>query len=190
MEIPTLTSTAPSVNVQARTDIMALIKRGNMKPMPQYLSEMEPSDNRLLIGDPKLFDSCFALEIVMIEEHIQFIRDLHSRINLDKMARNNDLYLVARANTDPDENSWVAGLGNKKYRDEYFTMNSIRHRFGTNPDGEHIAWMPMNHTGLLLEQEANNFDKYSWDVTGIEIDWWDVTFYLKSNVGTYLGNTR
>lgn len=186
----TLTGFTPTVSVQANTDIMALIKRGNMKPAPQYLSKMEPSDDRFLIGDPKLFDNCFAFKIVMIEQHIQFIRDLHNRINLDKMARNNDLHLVSRANIDPSEDSWVTGLGNKKYRDEYFTLESIRCSFGTNPNGEHIAWMPMNHTGLVTEQKANNFDKYSWAVTGIEIDWWDVTFYLKSNIGTYLGNTR
>lgn len=190
MEPNTLSNTAHNVTVQARTDIMALIKRGNTKPAPQYLSKMEPSDDRLLIGDPKLFDSCFAFKIVMIEQHIQFIRDLHNRINLDKMARNNDLHLVSRANIDPSEDSWVTGLGNKKYRDEYFTLESIRRSFGTNPNGEHIAWMPMNHTGLVTEQKANNFDKYSWAVTGIEIDWWDVTFYLKSNIGTYLGNAQ
>lgn len=190
MEPNTLSNTSHNVTVQARTDIMALIKRGNMKPAPQYLSKMEPSDDRFLIGDPELFDNCFAFKIVMVEEHIQFIRDLHSRINLDKMARNNDLHLVARANTDPDENSWIIGLGNKKYCDEYFMLNAIRYRFGANPDGEHIAWMPMNHTSLITEQMVKNLDKYSWDVIGIEIDWWDVTFYLKSEVGTCWGNTR
>lgn len=190
MENLTLTGFTPTVSVQAHTDIMALIKRGNMKPLPQLLSKMEPSDDRFLIGDPKLFDNCFAFKIVMVEKHIQFIRDLHSRINLDRMARNNDLHLVARANTDPNENSWVVGLGNKKYCDEYFTLNAIRRRFETNPDGEHIAWMPMNHTRLITEQKVKNLDKYSWDVIGIEIDWWDVTFYLKSEVGICWGNTR
>lgn len=189
MEPETISNFTPTVSTQANTDIMALIKRASMKPIPQYQSKMEPSDDRFLIGDPELFDNCFAFKIVMVEEHIQFIRDLHNRIDLDKMARNNDLHLVACANTDPNENSWIVGLGNKKYCDEYFTLNALRHRFGMNPDGEHIARMPMNHTSLITEQAVKNFDKYSWDVIGIEIDWWDVTFYLKSEVGTYWGNT-
>lgn len=54
MENLTLTGFTPTVSVQAHTDIMALIKRGNMKPLPQLLSKMEPSDDRFLIGDPNL----------------------------------------------------------------------------------------------------------------------------------------
>ena len=43
-------------------------------------------------------------------------------------------------------------------------------------------------SGLQTERPLEDRDKYSWDVAGIEIDWNDVTIYLKSPIGKYAGN--
>lgn len=185
----TLENFAPTVSTRARTDIMSLLTREVKEALPLVGGgALEPSDNRFIIGERELFDECFALKIVMTDEGIGEILNLNNQLNLNAQVQKDDLYLTMHAVTDIC--AWKVTLGGKRWSDfiysEDFWFRKVRDIEGRR--GAFIENIPINHTGLQTEHPLKDRDKYSWDVVGIEIDWNDVTIYLKSPIGRYKGN--
>lgn len=185
----TLENFAPTVSTRARTDIMSLLTREVEEELPLVGGDtLEPSDNRFIIGECELFDECFALKIVMTDEGIGNILNLNNQLNLNTQVQKGDLYLTMHAVTDIC--AWKVTLGDKRWSDfiysEDFWFRKVRDIEGRR--GAFIENIPINHTGLQTEHPLEDRDKYSWDVEGIEIDWNDVTIYLKSPIGHYRGN--
>lgn len=185
----TLENFTPTVSTRARTDIMSLLTSEVKEVLPLVGGgALEPSDNRFIIGECELFDECFALKIVMTDEGIGNILNLNNQLNLNTQVQKGDLYLTMHAVT--DIYAWKVTLGDKWWSDfiysEDFWFRKVRDIEGRR--GAFIENIPINHTGLQTEHPLEDRDKYSWDVVGIEIDWNDVTIYLKSPVGHYRGN--
>ena len=185
----TLENFAPTVSTCARTDIMSLLTCEVKEALPLVGGgALEPSDNRFIIGERELFDECFALKIVMTDEGIGEILNLNNHLNLNAQVQEGDLYLTMHAVT--DIYAWKVTLGDKRWSDfiysEDFWFRKVRDIEGRR--GVFIENIPINHTGLQTEHRLKDRDKYSWDVVGIEIDWNDVTIYLKSPIGRYKGN--
>lgn len=185
----TLENFAPTVSTRARTDIMRLLTCEVEEALPLVGGgALEPSDNRFIIGDRELFDECFALKIVMTDEGIGKILNLNNHLNLNTQVQKGDLYLTMYAETDIC--AWKVTLGDKRWSD-FIYSEDLWHRKVRAIEGRKGAFIeniPINHTGLQTEHPLKDSDKYSWDVAGIEIDWNDVSFYLKSSIGRYKGN--
>lgn len=185
----TLESFTPTVSTHARTDIMRLLTCEVEEALPLVGGGvLEPSDNRFIVGDRELFDECFVLKIVMTDEGIKNILNLNNQLNLNTQAQKGALYLTMLAVT--DIHAWKVTLGDKWWSD-FIYSEDLWHRKVRAIEGRQGAFIeniPINHTGLQTEHPLEDRDKYSWDVVGIEIDWNDVTIYLKSPIGQYKGN--
>lgn len=189
MALQTLESFTPTVSTHARTDIMRLLTCEVGEALPLVGGGvLDPSDNRFIVGDRELFSECFALKIVMTDEGIGRILNLNNQLNLNTQVQKGDLYLTMHAVA--DIYAWKVTLGDKQWSD-FIYSEDLWHRKVRDIEGRRGAFIeniPINHTGLQTERLLEDRDKYSWDVMGIEIDWNDVTIYLKSPIGRYKGN--